>query len=57
MLLDTGSTTNTLKKSDMDVMTNNRCGRSWGQNSILSSHICVNDHDSDSSACMVSANK
>ena len=50
----TGSTANTLKKSDMDVMTNQRCRRTWGASSILSSHICINDHDSDSSACMVS---
>lgn len=48
----TGSTANTLKKSDMDVMTNQRCRRTWGASSILSSHICINDHDSDSSACM-----
>lgn len=53
ILLATGSTANTLKKSDMDVMTNRDCERAWERNQIMDFHICVNDHDSDSSACMV----
>ena len=53
----TGSTANTLKKSDMDVMTNRDCERTWGRNQIMDFHICINDHDSDSSACMVGTNR
>ena len=50
-----GNTADTLKKSDMDVMTNSDCARIWGWYGveIKDSHICINDHDWDSSACMV----
>lgn len=52
MTAATGSTSNILKKSDMTVMTERECERTWGRQRILSSHICINDDNSDSSACM-----
>lgn len=49
--LDPMSAPMTLQKTDMNVVTMSTCQLTWGSY-IKTSHICINDKNLDSSACM-----